>query len=215
MLREVRELTAARGRIPLASPGTRMSHNAPGDPCELPGALATALGGAPTDGVRLCNASGRKLAVSVAGPSGSGRWWEIAIALTGPKGAVAGACIESATTAWRNIPPEVLRPGSAPRWDVCPGDLSDRLEIWDSVRSFVDADMTGYVLFSLVYRVEGDALVVDIDATQRRAAELSGFYRRTARTSRAALHVEAAAMLEAFASGSTCRLRGPRRAPAR
>lgn len=203
MLRELDGLVAGRGRIALAVPAAPGADD--GEGCPPPEELGRALeGAAPTPGVQVCTVSDRKIAVAATGPSGTGRFWSVAIGAGAARGAVARACLETTTAAWRNLPPELRKPGAAPRWDVCPADLPGRLEIWDSVRVAPDADATGYALVSLVYQLSGLELVLDDGATRRRAAELAVFYRRAAALSRDRLHAEAADMLEAFGRKTSC-----------
>lgn len=206
MLRELEQLLASRGAIRLASPGTPASNGSPGDrSCVLADGLRPALEGRPPDGVELCTVSSRALAVSRSGPEGSGRWWVVSVGASAAEGGVAGACLETSTVAWRNIPPALGRADGLPRWEVCPEDVPGRLEIWDSIPSYPDAEVTQLVLVRLVYGLQEQQLVVDLDATRRRSAELAAFYRRVARSSRNPLHARAAAMLEAFATKRACR----------
>lgn len=214
LLRDVKALVASRGRIPLTDAAAPRSGDVAAD-CDPPAALGPVLQGAgPADGIRICTVSDRKVAVAVTGPSGTGRYWTVALAATAPRGTVASTCVETTTVAWRGIPPRLLRAGPLPRWDVCPADIPGRIEIWHSLPASEEAGPAEHVLVSVVYALQGLELAVDDTATRRRAGELAGLYRTAAGVSGTPLHAAAAEALEVFGAGGSCPAgASPKRAP--
>jgi len=176
--------------------------------CEGIGPLKRALqAGKPPEGsgVVLGKLGGLRAAASSRGPSGSGRFWEVSIAVQTPEGIV-GGCTSASTVAWRNIYDHA---GLFGRWEPLArgADGESRLIVWWSVEGREQASNASYVLVPLAYRLEGRRLVVDVPATRLGLARFGDCYAAVAATPGdrfVELHRAAAEALRASAARAAC-----------
>lgn len=154
--------------------------------------------------LELGTVSGRQVAVQRDGPGGSGRYWEVAVAVKSGKRTI-GACLITTTLGWRNV----ARYGNQfISWKALGGKgETARLVIMQSPPARGDATNSEFLLIPEVYRLDGDRLVVDRDATRNEAARYAGAYERLSQIRDnpfAKLHDAAAAAYRAFSKSTAC-----------
>jgi hypothetical protein len=147
---------------------------------------------------------GRAAIGRLEGPQGSGRWWQVTLAVE-LRGGARGACLTAVTSGWRNIEPFHRDFG---KWSLL-GD--DRVTVWTTIE--VD-DPSPPLLAALVYRLDGVRLVLDLRATLREVARFGRAYGRAAADpddSAREAHRAAAEAYAAVAERKACPPAGKRR----
>ncbi len=148
--------------------------------------------------------SGRfDLLVNAQGPSGSGRYWEVAIAIAKrqEKNPRKGVCLSTSTVGWRTL--GTFKNSPLPWIDDPDGDGKSELIIWEGFPLDRDQSAAGFGLTAWVYRPDSaDSLSIDWDVSRKMAREIAMAYRTPMPGSSAAdLRSQAAGALELFASG--------------
>lgn len=191
---------AAMSPIPLGEPPRRApGEDDAGERCEHFDKALRAFDEPQSPASESGTLGGRRAAIWLDGPQGSGHYWDLVIAIV-LDGRRVGACWITTTTGARNIGTDGMR-----RFDVWRRFAGDRLHVWSNVG--VGASLVESLLVPLVYRLTNGALVLD-GATTR--AEIGRFGRAYDALARApaddfrALHRAAAAAYRAFAAGARC-----------
>jgi hypothetical protein len=149
---------------------------------------------------------GTRAAVVATGPNGSGHFWNVGIAVGAPP---LVACVTTSTAAWRNIGGNAAVSKLFPRFD--PLAVPHRFTLWTNINSLPPNDegrdiAPSLLLLPMVFRLAGERLEVDLDATKRELRAWGDRYARAAagKDDFAALHRAAAAAYRAFAEGTDC-----------
>ncbi len=131
------------------------------------------------DDIKQANGSGAhaRFRVSYAGPSGSGRYWDVAVS-TGPQ--ARGFCFQTSTVGWRMVggdPVLAKRMLKLIRWvqDV-DGDGHDELVVRDSFPLSTDASLASYGITAFAYDLLGDQFVLDAASTGSLQREIAAAY---------------------------------------
>jgi len=140
------------------------------------------------------------------GPSGSGRYWNVSIAVARKRHSkpVRGVCLETSTVGWRTLQQYKKTPLA---WlDDLDKDGNAELILWNSFPIREIASQAEYGLMAWVYRPDSkDALAIDWNLSRRMARDIAGAYRSTLETTGPSkpIRIEAAEALEQFA-GERC-----------
>jgi hypothetical protein len=122
---------------------------------------------------------GFDLLVHAEGPSGSGRYWVVTVALGRPGEAVPrqGVCFQTSTLGWRTLQDFSVLP--LPWAEDLDDDGTAEVLIWDSFPTAGDGSTEHFGLMVWVYRVaEERSFGLDWDLTRAMATELVAAYRR-------------------------------------
>jgi hypothetical protein len=145
------------------------------------------------------------LLVHTDGPSGSGRYWEVTVALTTKNDTIPtrGFCFETNTVGWRTLQQFNRLPL---RWvEDRDGDGKPELIIWDSFPLNEKASLAEYGLVAWVYQVDSNGIfMIDWKLSQQIAGEIAAAYRTQLKEHDSllqGLRNEAAKALEVFATG--------------
>ena len=145
---------------------------------------------------------GRRVAVWTDGPSGSGHFSTVTIAVE-HDGQPVGACVTTSTSGWRNLSDSGHRQLGSWRKLV-----RGQLMLWDGV----EAGVAEYesLIAAIVYRLRGDVLALDRAATLREIARMGRIYAddtsaRPGDDTGLAMHRAAAAAYRAVAAQADCR----------
>jgi hypothetical protein len=197
------ELRAAEAHpIALASAAVRApGAEDAGERCEGFGRVARALSHADRD-VEVGTLDGRRAAVLIDGPHGSGHYSDVTLAVE-LDGHVVGACFTTSTSGWRNLSERGHQRFG--RWRALAGD---RLLLWSGLAA--GAAEYESLIFALVYRLRGRALLLDGAATRKEIARMGRVYgepdaARPDDDEAAAIHHAAADAYRALATDSSCR----------
>ena len=196
------ELDAAEHHpIALANPATTTGGEASaGEPCDDFARAARALAHADRD-AEGGTLGGHRAAAWSDGPHGSGHYWNVALAVDLGGGRVAGACVATPTTGWRNLSDRGHRLFG--RWRTLAGD---RFVVWTTLTA--GEALYDSLIYALVYRLRGDSLELDRAATLREIDRMRRVYAtapsRPDDAEAAALHRAAAAAYRALADGASC-----------
>ncbi len=146
-----------------------------------------------------------ELLVYTEGPSGSGRYWILTVAIAGREGAKPerGFCLQTSTLGWRTL--QGFKKLPLPWADDLDKDGKAELIIWDSFPLTTEESMAEFGLIAWVYQVNrGETFTLDWNLTRRMAGELAEAYRLPLQPDRWKLQKVRnliAQELEKFASG--------------
>ncbi len=157
--------------------------------------------------------SGRvDLLVHAEGPSGSGRYWDLAVAIAKKteKEPRRGVCLRTSTVGWRTL--GAFRNSPLPWLDDIDADGRAELIIWESFPLTSEPSAAEFGLVAWAYRPDTEnSLSIDWTASRRLAGEVALAYRKPLPGSYSDdLRAKAAAALELFAGGR-CTIRGEQR----
>jgi hypothetical protein len=196
------DLRAAEANaIALANPALRAAgEEGAGERCDDFSRAAAALR-KPTNGVESGTLGGRHAVVFTDGPHGSGHFSTVTVAVE-LDGRVVGACFSTSTSGWRN-----LSDGGRRLFGVWRTLVDDRLLVWSGLAA--GAAEYESLISALVFRLRGDALVLDRAATGKEIGRMGRVYATPAAAradddEAAALHRAAAAAYRALATGGAC-----------
>ena len=118
------------------------------------------------------------LLVHTEGPSGSGRYWILTVAIAGREGGKPerGICLQTSTLGWRTL--QWFKKLPLPWADDLDKDGKAELIIWDSFPLTTEESMAEFGLIAWVYRINpGETFTLDWNLTRRMAGELAEAYR--------------------------------------
>ncbi len=132
------------------------------------------------------------------GPSGSGRFWTLTVAVELGR-SVVGACWTESTIAWRNIAEQAQQFGP---WRPLE---EGKLVSWTSVQGAAEQGDSTYLLVPLQYSLQGSKLVLDELGTRLRVGNFGGVYLNLDRAGPFyPLHQSAWRAFSAFSRRSNC-----------
>lgn len=140
----------------------------------------------------------RRAAVQLSGPGGSGRFWDVTIAVEGERGTV-GACLTTSTVGFRSA--TEVREHLPRKWEPL---KDDRFVLWTSIAAGDSGSSADTVLVPVVFQLKGGVLTVDPRATARAIGQFGEAYATCQKRECQVLLKPAAQAFTAWAQGRAC-----------